>query len=300
MRRVGTYYGDLNHPTLARSALNDCEVVFHTAGPVAVWGAGVKSMVDSHVRCTQTVIEYTAADATIVHTSSVVAVGGTKGHLPLNEEHPFNLSGLPVPYVHGKRAAEQLALSEANNDRRVIIVNPGYLIGPEDYQLSVMGRLCLRFWKGNMPAAPRSGFNFVDVRDVAQGHLLAAEHGQSGRRYILGGINLPLPTFLGALARVAEMRLQAVFPIPRRVMPLIAWIAEQRAKRTGREPYPSYQQALLNQLNWYVSSDRARSELGYTTRPLEETIRDTYRWHSERVTFRKKKKSLWGHRSRAA
>src|SRR5438445_597853 len=84
-------------------------------------------------------------------------------------------AGVRIDYVQAKRAAEQLAFAAAARGRHVIVTNPGYLLGPEDHEHSVMGRFCLRFWKGRMPVAPPGGLSLADVRDVARGHLLAAE-----------------------------------------------------------------------------------------------------------------------------
>src|SRR5439155_1230081 len=127
----------------------------------------------------------------------------------------FNLERLRVDYVRAKCAAEQVAAGAAARGRHVVIVNPGYLLGPEDYELSVMGRLCARFWRGRILVAPPGGYNVVDVRDVATGHLLAAEHGRPGRRYILGGENYTLPELFRLLARAAGWRPRALIRLPR-------------------------------------------------------------------------------------
>src|SRR5439155_20560421 len=116
---------------------------------------------------------------------------------------------LQVDYVRAKRAAEQAALNAARGGQDVVVVNPGYLLGPDDHEPSVMGRMCVRAWKGRLPLAAPGGYNLVDVRDVAVGHLLAAEHGQSGQRYILGGENLRIQDFLRRLATVAGLRPRA-------------------------------------------------------------------------------------------
>jgi dihydroflavonol-4-reductase len=92
----------------------------------------------------------------------------------------------------------------------VVVTNPGHLIGPDDFEPSVIGRFCIRFWKGRIPLASGGGLNVVDVRDVARGHLLAAEHGRAGHRYILGGENRTFRSFLAKLAAVAGMRPRAL------------------------------------------------------------------------------------------
>ena len=133
-----------------------------------------------HVTGTRHVLE-AAGGARVVHTSSVVAVGASRSGRIFDEEASFPLAGLRVPYVCAKRAAEELALQAAAGGTDVVVVNPGYLVGPEDHEPSAMGRFCVRAWKGRMILAAPGGYNFVDVRDVAAGHLLAAERGRSGR-----------------------------------------------------------------------------------------------------------------------
>src|SRR5262245_23531307 len=176
---VEVHVADLADATSLRRALAGCSVVFHVAGLVADSGPAVRRMHAVNVEGTRNVLA--AADRTtrVVHTSSVVAVGASTDGRPLDEDSPFNLEGVDFPYVHSKREAERVALA---GGRDVVVVNPAYLIGPDDHELSVMGRLCTRFWRGRLPVTLPGGLNLVDVRDVARGHLLAAERGAAGRR----------------------------------------------------------------------------------------------------------------------
>ncbi len=279
-RDVESVVGDVLDRDAVQRAVGDCEVVFHTAGLVAVWGPALAKMHAVHVEGTRNVVA-SAPHATIVHTSSIVAVGAGRRGEVLDEDSPFNLDGLPIDYVQAKRNAEQVALDAAHAGQRVIVTNPGYLLGPDDLEPSVMGRFCARVWKGRVPIAPPGGFNLVDVRDVARGHLLAAERGQSGRRYILGGENWTMKEFILRLAKVAGHRPRVVPTLPNWLLGLFASLGEKRSTWTGKEPYPSYQQARLNRFQWFYRSDRAVHELGYEPRPLDETLADAHRWHGE-------------------
>ena len=109
-----------------------------------------------------------------------------------------------------------------------------------------MGRFCLRFWKGRILMAPPGGVNLVDVRDVAAGHLLAAERGRSGRRYIMGGENVSFHALMRTMASVAGMRPRALPRMPHWVEWLIAGGAELRTTFRRREPHPSFQHVRLN------------------------------------------------------
>jgi dihydroflavonol-4-reductase len=278
---VETIWGDLLDPAAVRRAVAGCDVVFHTAGTVAVWGPALGRMHAVHVGGTRAVLA-AAIGARVVHTSSIVAVGASRRGRVFTEDDPFPFARLKINYVRAKRSAEEEALAAARAGRDVVVVNPGYLLGPEDYEPSVMGRVCIRAWKGRLAVAAPGGYNLVDVRDVAAGHLLAAERGASGRRYILGGENLRMPEFLRRLAAAAGLRPRAVPALPVAALWLAAGIAEGRARLfTGREPYPAFQHVRLNRYDWFCSSARSEQELGYRARPLDETLRDAYRWHAD-------------------
>lgn len=278
--RVLRVEGDLLDLPAVRRAVAGSSVIFHTAGLVATGGPALARMHAVHVDGTRNVLVAADPGARVVHTSSLVAVGASAVGEPVTEDWPFNLQHLRVAYVQAKRAAEEMALQAAARGQTVIVTNPSYLVGPEDHDHSVMGRLCQRFWKGRLPAAFPGGLNLVDVRDVARGHLLAGEHGLPGRRYLLGGEDCSWRDFLQMLAHVAGYRPRRLPTLPSWQIPVLAGLATVRAWLTGKEPYPSWQDARILRWFWYCCSDRARRELGYHSRPLLQTLSDTYRWYS--------------------
>ncbi|HEV3165102.1 MAG TPA: NAD-dependent epimerase/dehydratase family protein [Isosphaeraceae bacterium] len=278
-RTVTKFFGDVRDPDTVRAATEDCPVVFHTAGVVAVWKSALAYMQSVHVDGTRTLLENVESDARVVHTSSIVTIGASRRPDLLTEDSPFDLHDLRVDYVHAKRASEQVALNAAGDGQDVVITNPAYLVGPEDHGRSVMGRFCVRFWKGRILLIPPGGFSLVDVRDVARGQLLAAEHGQPGRRYVLGGENHTFHTFLSLLAEAAGLSPRLLPPVPWWTLSALAGLSECRAKLTSKEPYPSFQHVCLNRYYWFYRSDRAADELGYRYRPLADCLEDTYRWY---------------------
>ncbi len=281
MRELQTHdcvFADVRDAEAVGFALRGCDIVFHAAGPVAVWGSMLPRMRDIHVVGTQQVLRALPAGARLVHTSSVVAVGASAGAEILTETSRFNLQRLRVDYVHAKKAAEEVALDAAGRGVDVVVVNPAYLIGPEDLDESVMGRFCLRFWRGQLPMTPPGGLNFVDVRDAAQGHLLAAERGRRGTRYILGGENRTMNEFVACLAAVGGLAPRRRILLSPLMQTALACLAECRAALVRRAPYPSRQHARLSQFRWYYCSRRAHTELGYDTRPLRDSLADAHRW----------------------
>jgi dihydroflavonol-4-reductase len=291
--RVDLVFGDVREPRLVQRCLADRDLIFHTAGVVAVWGPSLQRVRDVHIKGTRNVLAAAPRATRVVLTSSVVTVGASKTAEPLTEDSPFRPDGLKIDYIHAKRAAEQIALEGAAAGRDVVVTNPGYLIGPEDYERSIMGRFCTRFWRGLIPVAPPGGLNLADVRDIARGHLLAAEHGRSGRRYILGGENRSFPEFMALLARIGGLKPRAIPSLPCWALTVIAGCAECRSLLTREQPYPSLQHSRLNRYYWYYRSDRARRELGYQNRPLADCLAETYRWYCSHRRFRVRGAARW-------
>lgn len=300
LKQVRKCFGDIRDLSSVREAVRDCEVVFHTAGLVGVSPSVVPLMIEVHEVGTRNVLHAVDPGARVVHTSSLVAVGVTRKGQPVTEETPFNLEGAPLPYVHAKRNAELFALEAARKGQDVVVVNPAYLVGPEDYERSAIGELCLRFWRGRLPFVPPGGYNLVDVRDAAEGHLLAAERGVRGRRYLLGGEDHSFHSFLTCLAEAAEMRPRVMPRLGVIGLRLLTFLAESRAKLLGKTPYPSWGHFHLNRHPWYCSSERARKELGYSTRPLRESLRDAYLWHQSQSALTLRGFASWWFRPRRA
>jgi dihydroflavonol-4-reductase len=279
MLDVDLHIGDVCESRDVRSAVADCSVIFHTAGPVGVHrngNGGLEQMHHVHLEGTKQVLLQADPGCRVVHTSSIVAVGATQtlGQV-VNEESPFNLDSLGVPYVQAKRTSELLALASS---RDVVVVNPSYLVGPEDYFGSVMGRFVLRFLRGRILCSTHGGLNFVDVRDVARGHLLAAQFGQSQRRYILAGENLTMQQWHHRIARIAGFSPRVHPCLPIWLLQQAAHIAEYLARDGSKEPHPSYGEVEMLKWFWHCSSERAERELGWQARPLEECLHDSIEW----------------------
>jgi dihydroflavonol-4-reductase len=278
-REVEALHGDVRNPAAVRAAVAGARVVFLAAGPVVV-GPSADRALTAHVDGVRRVIDALPAGARLVLTSSLVTVGATRTGEVLDEGAPFTLGRLRVSYVRAKRAAEVLALAAAGRGADVVVVNPGYLFGPDDPGPSVMGRVCVRFWRGRIPFASSGGISCADVRDVADGHLLAAQRGACGRRYILAGENVRTADLFARLAAVAGFHPRWLPALPGPVFTGIAAIAEARGRLLGEEPFPSLEHIRIQQLFWFASSERAGRELGYRCRPLDETLADTFAWHS--------------------
>jgi dihydroflavonol-4-reductase len=281
-----------NIPGLAQ-ACHGCDCLFHLAGEVNFendWDRCVRTNVDG----TRHVLEAArqACVRRLIVTSSIVALGASERPSLLDETVQWNLASLRIPYVTTKWQAQQIALSASATvdgpGRRpeVIVVNPSCVIGPDDFRHSEFGTLCQRFWRGRVPFYFGGGANFVDVRDVAAGHLLAAQLGRPGQRYLLGGVNRTYGTFFTELARIAgraifRLRLPGCLAQPLAALDSLHRRHRRRQGRSTRPQLTAGQAALLCKY-FFFTSQKAFAELGYRPRPFAETLRRTYAFWERR------------------
>jgi dihydroflavonol-4-reductase len=268
---------DLDDPASIARACRGCEVLFHVAGMVD-FGGDWQHVHRVNVEGTRHVLAAARAAGVrrVVYTSSVVAVGAARRPLVLDESAAWNLENLRVAYITTKRRAEELALADPGLPE-VVAVNPGCVVGPDDFSGSEFGTLARRFWRGKVPVHFGGGNNFVDVRDVADGHLRAAVHGRPGQRYILGGENRTFTAFFADLARVAPRPIFRV-RIPAAVGTAAAALYDYLRRGRRSRPYVTAGHARVLPLFFYYDSAKARRELGYRARPLRETLADAYRF----------------------
>lgn len=215
------------------------------------------------------------AGARLVHVSSVDAIGLRPDGGPADEETPPGV--MPeCPYVVTKREAEQAVLAEVDRGLDAVIVNPVYMIGPWDWKPS-SGRMLLEVGGGWGSFAPPGANDFVDVRDVARGILLAAEHGRVGRRYILGGHRLSYLEAWRVFARVAG-RAEPLATAPPAAVRVAGWFGDLAGAFSRREPAVNSAAARSSLLPHNFSSARAEQELGYTFRSFEAAAKDAWNW----------------------
>ena len=182
--------------------------------------------------------------------------------------------------------AEQVAVEFATSGLPVVIVNPTTPIGTGDLKPTPTGRIILEFIKGRMPAYVDTGLNLVGVEDVARGHLLAEEKGRVGERYILGGENWSLEEILEALARICGKHLPR-FRIPYTLVLVAAYMDNfVMGSILRREPMIPLEGVRMARYKMYISSEKARKELGYNPQPAEKALREAvdyfrYEWQPD-------------------
>ena len=266
--------GDLRNFDSVARAVDGCNEVYHVAADYRLWltdpapmyATNVERHGEHHPRCGAM-----PGVSRIVYTSTVGALGIPHGGVG-REDTPSSLAEMPGHYKRSKYMAEQAALEAARAGAPVVIVNPSTPIGALDFKPTPTGRIIVDFLNRRMPAYMETGLNIVDVEDVARGHLLAAERGRIGEKYILGGENLTLKEFLGRLAAVAGL------PAPKMRIPYAvafgyALGAEAFARTvTRRAPRASLTEVRMARKRMFFDSSKARAELGYSPGPIDAAI----------------------------
>ena len=235
---VEPFPGDLRDPESLQEAVAGCGAVFHVAADYRLWSANPSELYQSNVDGTVNILTAAAAAGVerVVYTSTVGCIG-VRGDAEGTEEAQVELGEMQGPYKRSKFLAERKAIEFAAKGLPVTIVNPTAPIGDHDFKPTPTGRIILDYLRGRMPAFIDTGLNFVDVRDVAEGHWLAFEKGKPGERYILGCENLTLEAVFGRLEKISGR------PAPKVKIPLaFAYLAglgsTAWAKLSGREPKP--------------------------------------------------------------
>ncbi len=198
--------------------MDGVERVFHVAGRTSLRPADREVVFAANLRGARVVFESAleAGVARVVHTSTAGAIGVAKPRGTADETTPFEIGHLGLAYVNSKHEAELEAFRLAAAGLPVVIVNPTFVLGPDDPTRTSMG-LVRRFCLGQIPAYVDGALNIVDVRDVANGHLLADERGEVGERYILGGRNFTFDRLFADLARISGVAPPPLkLPDPRR------------------------------------------------------------------------------------
>ncbi|MFZ0677902.1 hopanoid-associated sugar epimerase [Candidatus Binatus sp.] len=265
--------GDLRYFDSIERAVSECNEVYHVGADYRLWLTDPAPMYATNVDGTEHVIRAAtgAGVPRIVYTSTVGALGIPHGGVG-REDTPSSLATMPGHYKRSKFMAEQAALEAARAGAPVVIVNPSTPIGALDFKPTPTGRIIVDFLNRRMPAYVETGLNIVGVEDVARGHLLAAERGRVGEKYILGGENLTLKEFLGRLAAISGMPAPKV-RIPYAVAFSFALGAEAFSRTvTHRAPRASLTEVRMARKHMFFDSSKARAELGYSPGPIDVAI----------------------------
>lgn len=272
--------GDVLDGPSVEAAAKGCDAVLHCAGKVSRDAADASVMNRVNVSGVETTLAACeragVRRAVVASTSGTIGVSTDANHVA-DETSPAPIELINKwPYYRSKYYGEQLALGFDKPGFEVVVINPALLLGPGDHHGSSTEDV-RRVLEHNLPVVPAGGYAFVDVRDAAEGMILALEQGRAGQRYLLVSCNCPIRTFYSRVARVAGLE-GAVFSLPD--LPVVEratrWLVRRAHDVLGQDDsLPDAHSIELAQHYWYVDSTLAENELGWRTRDPMITLADT-------------------------
>jgi dihydroflavonol-4-reductase len=264
--------GDITDPIVTVRAGAGMDAIVHMAANLSHWAHHKDRIYRTNVIGTRIVAEAakTAGVPTLVHTSSIAAVGYSASGTPIGETSPNNFIPLRLLYHESKRLAEEEALDAAHYGVRVIIVNPGVLYGPRSMR-HTFGHTMLELAAGKIPGHPTGGISLTDVADAAFGISAALERGRGGERYLLTGHNMTYEESFRAQAQAVGATYTGR-AMPASLLHVAARVFEAQSRFTGKEPRLTIDNAKIAPLKMWYDASKARNDLGYSVRPLEITM----------------------------
>lgn len=270
--------GDLRDCQSLATAVAGCNLVFHVAADYRLWTKDPSELYASNVDGTRNLLEaaFAAGVERVVYTSTVGCIGMPAGREG-DETTAVSVEDMAGHYKRSKWLAERVALEKADAGLPVIIVNPTAPVGDHDWKPTPTGKIIVDFLRDKLPAFVDTGLNLVDVRDVAVGHLLAAERGKPGQRYILGGENIAFRDILarlGTMAKKPAPRMRIPYPVAFAVGALsTAW-----ANVTGQEPIAPLEGVRMARKKMFVSAAKAIRELAFQPTPVDAALQRALTW----------------------
>jgi dihydroflavonol-4-reductase len=279
---VEKVYGDVREKEAVKAALKGCDTFYQTAALYEYWGPSKKDYYDVNVEGTKASLQAALEQGVpkVVHTSSIAALGCHGCDCPAKEDAEFNLWKTGAHYCISKYLAEAEALKFAQKGLPVVVVNPAGVLGVRDIRPTPSGRLILDVLNKKTPGYMDGGLNYVDVEDVARGHILAAQKGKPGEKYILGNANLSMLDFYRLVGDVSGMKPPGLrFPYP--AVLATSYLYSLIASITKRPPVVTPAAVRVARLYGYFDSSRAVKELGMPQTPIKTTVEKAVNWFRE-------------------
>jgi len=276
-------YGDLLEKDSLQQALKGCQRLYHVAAHYSLWERDPEILYRANIAGTRTLLEVAmeAELERVVYTSTVGTLGYTEHGRPADEKTPATIEQMVGHYKRSKFLAEEEARQAAVRGLPVVIVNPSTPVGPRDIKPTPTGQIIVDFLNRRMPAYIDTGLNLIDVDDVARGHLLAAERGKVGDRYILGHRNLTLHEIFAILEQITKIRAPRIRLPYRLVLPLAyanQWLSDRITKRPPRIPLEGVKMA---KRPMFFDASKAVRELGLPQSPIEQALERAVHWFME-------------------
>jgi dihydroflavonol-4-reductase len=272
-------YGDIRDKEAVKAALKGCDTLYQAAALYEYWGPAKKDYYDVNVEGTKSSLQAALEQGVgkVVYTSSIVALGVHGRENVANEDATYNLGSGAPPYVVTKYLGQVEALKMAQKGLPVVVVNPTAVMGVRDIKPTPSGRIILDVLNKRTPGYMDGGANYVDVEDVARGHILAAQKGKVGEKYLLGNVNLSVLEFYKVVGDVAGME------PPRLKFPYAAVLATSYlylliASITKQPPPITPGLARMSRNYMYCDASKAVRDLGLPQTPIRTTVEKAVNW----------------------
>lgn len=278
--RLEFAYGDLCDFDSIKKALSGISKVYHLAAYVHLWYPRPKVVYEINWKGSKNIFQACfeeGVEKVIYTNTAAILKGGTKDN-PSNEEAILGLNNMPGHYTRSKLLAYEEALKYVKMGLPVVIVNPTTPIGDGDYKLTPPGKMIVDFLNDKLPAYIETVINYIDVADVAAGHILAEEKGRIGERYILGAYNLTLEEVFGILSKITgkpkpKIKLPAAPLLP------LGFLCEKISEWiTHKEPLIPWEGLRLGRKPFAFDSSKAIRELGLPQSDIENAFRRAVDW----------------------
>src|SRR5215475_4711461 len=271
--------GDLRDSASLIRALDGVTRVFHVAADYRLWAKRKREIYDSNVGGTKNLLDAAkrANVSQFIYTSTVATIAVDRPEHP-NEFTDAKLDEMVGHYKRSKWQAERLVLDAAKQGFPAIVAMPTTPVGPWDWKPTPTGKIILDFLNGKMPGYVETGLNFVGVEECAAGHLLVADRGKIGERYLLGGENLTLKAVLDLLAKITGLAAPSM-KIPHGLALGVAYIETGFSRLLGKEPQIPVEGVKIAQHKMFVDVSRAQRELGFQPGSVAAALERAVRWY---------------------
>jgi dihydroflavonol-4-reductase len=276
---VESFKGDLLNRDSLQHFLDGIDVVIHLAARISIKGDPDGSVRRVNVEGTRNILHVARENKIkkFVHFSSIHAFRQEPLDQVLNELRPI-VDSDGFAYDRSKAEGERMVMAAAKDGFDAVVVCPTAIIGPHDYEPSLIGKAMLQLYRHQIPALVPGGYNWVDVRDVVNGCISAISNGRKGEKYLLSGKWRSLKEISAIITKCTGVKItqsEMPFAVAKIGLPFIT----AYSKLTRSEPlYTKESLVIIKHGNRNISNDKARKELGFNPRPIEETISDLFAW----------------------
>jgi dihydroflavonol-4-reductase len=279
--------GNVLDPASLDAAFKDIQDVFHLAGIISIQSSGNEMVHRVNVEGTRNILKAAREHSIrkLIYTSSIHAFLRIPPGQIIDERIPFDVTCCVGEYDYSKAEASLAVQQAAKEGLNAVLVCPTGVIGPHDYRRSEMGQVILDSLKPSLQLTIEGAYDFVDVRDIAKGEILALEKGKAGEAYILSGEQISMLSLAHRVRELAGIH-APILKLPYPAAKLAAQFTGLYSRLTHQKTRLTHYSLVTVVGNSTISHAKATQELGYAPRSMGETIADTVRWFMEN-------KALW-------